>query len=280
MKRNTLCAPVAALLLTGTAWADMRGQVVCGVPADEAGILALETDSGAWAVRSPAGALLGTYDTAQDAVRAATGAALDPSRENAAEYVCDVEADYNLRTVQGRFYRLGRALAEYQDVPGEVVYAAEFDVRQMIVGELAFSESLTGFAIDRDTPRLVQIPDTPDDSGRTWVSGTNHVNCLAVCEPAIGAIGYGPDLASARAACEAILQRVGRSGECDFSDDRWLSLTAPDRRCNLLYFVAQLLRGQPVVMTANFDYSNSADEGLATMERLLGTDPTVVVCVN
>ena len=111
--------------LAGTTHAGMRGQVVCGVPPDEAALVTVEVD-GRWVAYTPNARQLG-YSRSEEGALGGWDAT----------YVCEVEYLHgNIVTPQkltGRFYRLHRPLAKSQTSPGGVT-AEETDVRERIIG--------------------------------------------------------------------------------------------------------------------------------------------------
>ena len=113
----TLCLALAASALA----ADMRGQGVCGVPANQAAVLAVEGESGNWSGVGLRGAIVNTEVDPESALS---------SWASEATYVCEVEARINLRTVRGRFYSLPYELESGAS-------SGDYDVRELIVGESA-----------------------------------------------------------------------------------------------------------------------------------------------
>ena len=101
--------------------ADMRGQIVCNVPSDEAVALTAKTSAGAWTGWTTAGALLNSADS-EEGVLAVIRRVAAPGT---AVYVCDVEIQVNFRTRPARFYRLGRPLQKGGSLPGGDVVAGE-----------------------------------------------------------------------------------------------------------------------------------------------------------
>ena len=94
----------------------MRGQVVCGVPADEAVILTWQTTAGAWSIRTPApGGRIPSFSSEESALA---------GWESDARFVCQVAIRYNFREFIGRLYRLN-----------DEVSAGDSDPRILIVGE-------------------------------------------------------------------------------------------------------------------------------------------------
>ena len=125
-----LCSIAAALLLLPTKLAaDMRGEVVCGVPPEEAGMLTAVSSSGTWTRSTTEGAAVQYSASEQEAANIA----LNQIR------VCEVEVKVNFRVTRGVFYRLGRPLAKYTET-ADAVYAGDFDVRALIVGVSGDSE--------------------------------------------------------------------------------------------------------------------------------------------
>ena len=108
-----LCVLVGSVARAG---ADMRGQVVCGVPADEAVILTWQTTAGAWSIRTPApGGRIPSFSSEESALA---------GWESDARFVCQVAIRYNFREFIGRLYRLNDEMS-----------AGDSDPRSLIVGE-------------------------------------------------------------------------------------------------------------------------------------------------
>ena len=122
-----LATLVVGVIFTGSgelATADMRGRVVCGLPADEAVLLTWQGANGFWSIRTPAGGRLGAFSTERAALR---------GWEEAASLVCEVTIVVNLRDLRGRLYRLDRKMRQYRET-ADGVYEGENDPRLLIVG--------------------------------------------------------------------------------------------------------------------------------------------------
>ena len=125
MEKTFIAAAVVVLLVhAAPASADMRGEVVCGVPADEAVVLTWQVTNGSWRIATPAGGRLATFSTEADALG---------NWEQSATVVCDVTVLVNFREFTGRFYRLNRKMQQYEETP-DGVYAGEEDPRRLIIG--------------------------------------------------------------------------------------------------------------------------------------------------
>ena len=123
------------LTISAPGFPDVRGQVVCGIPPDEAVAFVYPTRSGDWEYVGMAGATMHQSHPSVDA-------ALDEHAPEQAEYVCDVEVrDTPIRMVPARLYRLHRKFIAYgtvDEVTGDVL-RGEYDPRQVIVGVAATS---------------------------------------------------------------------------------------------------------------------------------------------
>ena len=119
-----------AILTPVLASADMRGQPVCGVRADEAAIITVELASRKWLAWKPTARDLNYFDSEEASIGGWD-----------AEYVCDVEIDLGQfpgnDVRQARFHRLGRDLIKPSPTDIWEVVAPEFDVRKIVVGEAA-----------------------------------------------------------------------------------------------------------------------------------------------
>ena len=130
---------LTTLLLTISApgFGDVRGQVVCGIPPDEAVAFVYPTRSGDWEYVGMAGAPMHQWHPSVEA-------ALDEHAPEQAEYVCDVEIrDTPIRMVPARLYRLHRKFIAYgtvDEATGDVL-RGEYDPRQVIVGVAANTEA-------------------------------------------------------------------------------------------------------------------------------------------
>ena len=124
--------------ITPSAHADMRGQPVCDVPADEAAILTWQIDNGSWRIVTPAGSKFPTHRTEESAI------GLWKNQDPA--FVCEVTVKWNFKEFTGRFYRLNRKMQQYKETP-DTVYAGEEDPRVLIVGVRAHAST------DRSTAR-------------------------------------------------------------------------------------------------------------------------------
>lgn len=137
---SKVAAAVALRVVPITAVADMRGQIVCGIPPDEAVAYVYQARSGAWEYRGMAGNPMHRGHPSAEA-------ALADHAPDGAEYVCDVEIRDNLFTTTARLYRFHRKFIAYgAEVNGEIM-DGEFDPRLNILGvadsELRAGEDLT-----------------------------------------------------------------------------------------------------------------------------------------
>lgn len=124
MKRRVVMILVILVLAAAGAepvGADMRGEVVCGVPADEAVLITRQLDNGSWRVWTPvAGSAIPTYLTEEAALTGFAGR--NPS------FMCEVTIQVNFRKFTARFYRLGLEM-----MSGAIAGESE-DPRILIVG--------------------------------------------------------------------------------------------------------------------------------------------------
>ena len=124
MKRQVVIVSVILVLAAAGAepvGADMRGEVVCGVPANEAVLITRQLDNGSWRIWTPvAGSAIPTYSTEQAALTIV--ARLNPS------FVCEVTIRVNFRVYTARFYRL-----RVERMSGAIAGESE-DPRILIVG--------------------------------------------------------------------------------------------------------------------------------------------------
>ena len=121
---NMALVAVAVVSSSGLASADMSGQVVCGVPADEAVFLTWQVDNGSWRISTPAGGRISTFPTEDSAIGL---------WEENATFVCEVTLLVNFREFTGRFYRLNRRMQQYRET-ADTIFAGEEDPRELIVG--------------------------------------------------------------------------------------------------------------------------------------------------
>ena len=121
-----VAAATFCLVLPGLVSADRRGEVVCGVPPDEAVGYTIEKSYGGWewwGLRPRYPHRL--HDTEREA--------LDEHAPEAI-YVCDIEVMDNFKTFPARFYRLDRPLLKSEtNVRGEMT-EGENDARRWILG--------------------------------------------------------------------------------------------------------------------------------------------------
>ena len=124
MKRQIVIISVILVLAASGAkpvGADMRGEVVCDVPAHEAVLITRQLDNGSWRIWTPvSGSAIPTYPTEEAALTGIAG--WNPS------FVCDVKIRVNFREFSARFYRLGLEM-----MSGEIAGESE-DPRILIVG--------------------------------------------------------------------------------------------------------------------------------------------------
>ncbi len=120
---STIFVTFAAVAGAPLANADMRDQVVCDVPADEAVLLTWQVDDGSWRVTTPSGG------TASFPVEAD---ALQLWRE-APVFVCHLTLEVGFRELPGRLYRLKRSMKPLDRIAG-VTHVAETDPRVLIAG--------------------------------------------------------------------------------------------------------------------------------------------------
>ena len=124
MKRQVVIFSVILVLAAAGAepvGADMRGEVVCGVPANEAVLITRQLDNGSWRIWTPvAGSVIQAYSTEQAALTIV--ARLNPS------FVCEVTIRVNFREYTARFYRL-----RLEMMSGAIAGESE-DPRILIVG--------------------------------------------------------------------------------------------------------------------------------------------------
>lgn len=124
MNRRVVIVSVILVLAAAGAepvGADMRGEVVCGVPANEAVLITRQLDNGSWRIWTPvAGSAIPTHGTEQAALTIV--ARLNPS------FVCEVTIRVNFREYTGRFYRL-----RLEMMSGAIAGESE-DPRILIVG--------------------------------------------------------------------------------------------------------------------------------------------------
>ena len=143
--------------------ADMRGQTVCGVPADEAAIITMQLEGGKWLAWKPTARDLNHFDSEEGSIGGWV-----------AEYACDVEIDYGQfpghDVRQARFHRLGRDLVKPATTDGADVVAEEFDVRKMIVGEAA----ATAHSVN---PADICDVKSPGNGTECWMEIANIPGC-------------------------------------------------------------------------------------------------------
>ena len=119
-------AAFVGVSITQSAHADMRGQVVCDVPADEAVILTQQLKNGSWRRWQPESASIMTFPTEE--------ASIGRWKTRDLKFVCDVTILVNFRKFTGRFHRLNRKMQQSKVTP-DTVYAGEYDPRRLIIGE-------------------------------------------------------------------------------------------------------------------------------------------------
>ena len=148
--RHLVAALCAASLVAPTSIADMRGQAVCGVPANEAAIVTLQIDDRWWRAWKPTGRDANTFGSEDGSL-----GSWEP------EFVCEVEVDTDPipgRDIRlARFHRLGRELAKPEITPAGEVLAGEYDVRRIIVGEPTPVEPAAEARIVRDPLDLCMV---------------------------------------------------------------------------------------------------------------------------
>lgn len=133
--RTNSRAPTMRVFLTilflgvaGMGSADMRGEVICGVPPDEAVAFVYE-----WPVKS--WEYIGIVGNPLDMGHPSAQAALDAHAPDSAEYVCEVEILDSFRRLPAQFYRLHHPFIERGAVneEGEPL-DWDYDPRQNIIG--------------------------------------------------------------------------------------------------------------------------------------------------
>ena len=148
MKRRVVIISVILVLAAAGAepvGADMRGEVVCGVPANEAVLITRQLDNGSWRIWTPvAGSVMHTSPTEEAALTRLAGR--DPS------FVCEVTIRVNFREFTARFYRLGLEMMSGA-IAGEAA-----DPRILIVGvPEGIAEAFRDCRSDM-CPEMVAIP--------------------------------------------------------------------------------------------------------------------------
>ena len=88
-------AAFVGVSITQSAHADMRGQVVCDVPADEAVILTQQLKNGSWRRWQPESASIMTFPTEE--------ASIGRWKTRDLKFVCDVTILVNFRKFTGAF---------------------------------------------------------------------------------------------------------------------------------------------------------------------------------
>ena len=145
MKRRVVVISVILVLAAAGAepvGADMRGEVVCGVPANEAVLITRQLDNGSWRIWTPVpGSVIDVYRTEEAAL-----ARWD------ATFVCEVTIRVNFREYTARFYRL-----RLEMMSGAIAGESE-DPRILIVG--VPSGTVEAFRDCRSDmcPEMVTIP--------------------------------------------------------------------------------------------------------------------------
>ena len=157
MKRTAMALAPLLVLLAGTAYADMRGQAVCGVPPDEAALVVVEV-SDRWLSYTPAGRSLNYTKTEEGSLWSWD-----------AEYACEVAFLHGdtLRPqeVTGRFYRLNRPLVKSQ--PSGEVLADDFDVRERIIGAPREASTRPDWLGGKECV-VIRLEESPARQGSRW----------------------------------------------------------------------------------------------------------------
>ena len=198
--RLSFLALVLVPVMVADARADMRGQVVCGVPADEAVLLTQQLNNGSWRIWTPAAGSIRTFSTEADAIGLW-------EQQNPA-FVCEVTIQVNFREFTGRFYRLNRKMQQHTDTPDGVT-AGENDPRRLIVGVRTHAQGDGYCGLPKDEPIVVTVheisPEFPGIPARDrWkyygpyeasvgTSADNEVTAYALARWGHGWETYKPD---------------------------------------------------------------------------------------
>ena len=124
---STFLVTFAAAAGAPPANADLRGQVVCDVPADEAVLLTWRVDDGSWRVTTPSGGTA-SFPAEADALRLWNELPV---------FVCDLTVEVGFRERPGRLHRLNRSMRPPESGAG-IAHVAEADPRVLIAGPRIF----------------------------------------------------------------------------------------------------------------------------------------------
>ncbi len=142
--------------------ADMRGRVVCDVPADEAVLLTWQVDDGSWRATTPNGGTA-SFPTEADAFRLWNELPV---------FVCNLTVEVGFRERPGRLHRLNRSMRPPEKSAG-VTHAAEADPRVLIAGPAPRAP----ITAETCAEKWLQTP--------CWMELANHPGCY-VWNPSLG----------------------------------------------------------------------------------------------